>query len=405
MKVSCIVTKAIQLALALSSVDDSLFAVAQTQSDPDKKTCTCNPDPHFRTWDGTYYDYHGGCTLVLVHVPDFLDVFIETVPVTGYSFISKVGLKVGTSTWDTDETTAPPTSLNGYPFTETSSGSGVYELSLDNGQYVRMTSWNGSWSVIVYADESNFGAATGMCGTWSIPGLIDRSGTELANGNAMGLEWKASADTDDDAFFGFSGTCEDAISHRTDCGGACDGIKPCVCDKDGKDGKGCGTCDFGDERCPTTDAVEKACADTIGDKEKENCIFDIEQTGNLTWAEAPFYIKPQAAALSDSWCDHQGKAKCEDEHEDAQCVFNCVPSENFMCIPGLCEENDTAPDNNSKGKKNRCACRVPHKNGNKGKSKKSKKGKSGKNAKTSELYGAKEDMYNFANMEDRKSVV
>ena len=28
-------------------------------------------DPHIKTWGGSWFDYHGECDLVLLHVPEF----------------------------------------------------------------------------------------------------------------------------------------------------------------------------------------------------------------------------------------------------------------------------------------------------------------------------------------------
>lgn len=63
-------------------------------------------DPHFETWNGTWYDYMGVCDLVFLHAPDFadglgLEVHIRTKERGSvansykYTFVESVALKVG----------------------------------------------------------------------------------------------------------------------------------------------------------------------------------------------------------------------------------------------------------------------------------------------------------------------
>jgi len=56
-----------------------------------------------------------------------------------------------------------PSALGGYPF---GYSGGTYELSLDNGQYVRIYEWNDNMNVLVSGSSSDFSSATGMCGSW-----------------------------------------------------------------------------------------------------------------------------------------------------------------------------------------------------------------------------------------------
>lgn len=57
-------------------------------------------DPHFRTWNGDKFDYHGECDLVLAKNPAFdngkgLHVHIRTTRVGYYSYISEIAVKIG----------------------------------------------------------------------------------------------------------------------------------------------------------------------------------------------------------------------------------------------------------------------------------------------------------------------
>merc|ERR1711935_803940 len=57
-------------------------------------------DPHFKTWTGDKYDYHGECDLVLVDHPAFandlgLKIHIRTERVKYFSFISNIAVQIG----------------------------------------------------------------------------------------------------------------------------------------------------------------------------------------------------------------------------------------------------------------------------------------------------------------------
>jgi von Willebrand factor type D domain len=57
-------------------------------------------DPHFRTFDGTKYDFHGQCDLVMARSKEFgdnlgLDLHIRTEIVTGWSRISDSAIRIG----------------------------------------------------------------------------------------------------------------------------------------------------------------------------------------------------------------------------------------------------------------------------------------------------------------------
>jgi len=64
-------------------------------------------DPHFKTWSGDKFDYHGECDLVLLDNPLFanrlgLKVHIRTTRVKYFSFIEKVALQVGSDVLEFD---------------------------------------------------------------------------------------------------------------------------------------------------------------------------------------------------------------------------------------------------------------------------------------------------------------
>ena len=57
-------------------------------------------DPHFKTWTGEKFDYHGECDLVLVDHPEFdnglgLKLHIRTTRVSYYSYMEEIALQIG----------------------------------------------------------------------------------------------------------------------------------------------------------------------------------------------------------------------------------------------------------------------------------------------------------------------
>jgi hypothetical protein len=57
-------------------------------------------DPHFKTWTGDKYDYHGECDLVLLDNPKFADglgmkIHVRTTHIKYFSFIEKIAVQIG----------------------------------------------------------------------------------------------------------------------------------------------------------------------------------------------------------------------------------------------------------------------------------------------------------------------
>mgnify|MGYP000346386913 CR=1 FL=1 len=68
-----------------------------------KKPASTFGDPHFKTWSGEKFDYHGECDLVMVDNPSFanglgLRVHIRTARVSYFSYISDIAVQIGDET-------------------------------------------------------------------------------------------------------------------------------------------------------------------------------------------------------------------------------------------------------------------------------------------------------------------
>merc|ERR1719162_1750872 len=57
-------------------------------------------DPHFMTWAGERYDFHGVCDLVLVHVASFgnglgMDIYIRSKKMKIWSYTASAAVRIG----------------------------------------------------------------------------------------------------------------------------------------------------------------------------------------------------------------------------------------------------------------------------------------------------------------------
>lgn len=296
--------------------------------------CHSNPDPHFSTWHGAYYDYHGGCDVVLIK-SSLINVHIRTVPVGSYAKISHAAIGVGSDVVELveDESVfvngnAPvlPTTVGGFNFDiSTSSSQTTYQLSLNGGQYIRVNMWYGSLSVQAFVNGVDFHDATGMCGTWSTLGLIGRDGVTdfTGNGHGFGEEWQV--DSSDPVLFSTMGETV-CLPAGTGGGGGPDG-----CRKEG--------CEPHDDNLVDP---EETCRDIQDDNLRANCEFDVKITGDATFAQQPIYVDPfvmpESRCLANNKCTKRG----------GQCVWKCDKNVN-KCVRGLCSKEED------------CACAFPRK--------------------------------------------
>jgi len=62
-------------------------------------------DPHFKTWSGEYYDFHGICDLILLSNPKFnddlgMDIYIRSKKTRQWSYISTAAIRIGVETFE-----------------------------------------------------------------------------------------------------------------------------------------------------------------------------------------------------------------------------------------------------------------------------------------------------------------
>lgn len=75
------------------------FPAPPKDEEPEKNPASSSGDPHFKTWTGEKYDYHGECDLVLIDHPGFgaglgLKVYIRTTRVKYFSYIEQIVVQI-----------------------------------------------------------------------------------------------------------------------------------------------------------------------------------------------------------------------------------------------------------------------------------------------------------------------
>ena len=163
-------------------------------------------DPHFKTWKGEKYDYHGECDLVLVDNPDFanglgLSIHIRTTRKGWMSYIERAALRIGSDVlefensidwWFNGEAMDSNGNLAGYEIwrfpkalsvrLDNKIKSKIDFIARNNGMpYVRL-------------DEGNsdiFRGSLGMIGDWETGHMTARDGkTIISDPTLFAREWQ-----------------------------------------------------------------------------------------------------------------------------------------------------------------------------------------------------------------------
>jgi cysteine-rich repeat protein len=182
-------------------------------------SATCQPetggaaaaqgDPHFKTWRGQNFDFHGECDLVLLHTPAFesglgLDVHIRTKLRRDMSYISSAALRIGSHVLEVESQgvyylngvagAALPAEFSGFAFSHTqpSEKQHVFEVHLAGHERIQIKTYKDFVSVFIEQGESkHFGDSAGLMGDFEKGRMIGRDGkTVLDDANVFGQEWQ-----------------------------------------------------------------------------------------------------------------------------------------------------------------------------------------------------------------------
>jgi hypothetical protein len=187
------------------------------------RSAKCGGDPHFMTYDGTAYTYHGQCDLVMANSKDFdgkgltLDVHARTTIKTDWSYVSNAAVKIGADILEITSDANVTHYFNGEPNADfpiamadkyivrkqrVEAFAGEYrtdylidlkhrdEASRIRGDIINIRSFKQMLTIDL---EVEIEGTKGMLGVAGKEGMIMRDlKTQIANSNTaqMGLEWQ-----------------------------------------------------------------------------------------------------------------------------------------------------------------------------------------------------------------------
>jgi hypothetical protein len=178
-------------------------------------------DPHFKTWSGEKFDFHGACDLVLLHNPEFaegrgLDVHIRTQTRTWWSFVETAVVRIGEDVlevqggsgggeyWINGVAGKPledheKFTLSGYEveFLQKSEKQKRYRIDLGtkSGDAISLETLNDFVAVNAGVTMKDFGNAVGLMGSYPEGEMLARDGvTQMEDADAFGMEWQVRMD-------------------------------------------------------------------------------------------------------------------------------------------------------------------------------------------------------------------
>jgi len=183
-------------------------------------------DPHFKTWAGKYYDFHGVCDLMLLKNPEFenglgMNIHVRTTRMGIWSYISSAAIRIGddvleivggrgdTKFWingvpgenseisNASDGTELTSTLSGYPliFKKLSRKKREFVVKLGKGDKIVFTTWNAFVGVhIRNANADHFQKSVGLMGSFPEGLKLARDNTSVVDdSNIFGQEWQVLA--------------------------------------------------------------------------------------------------------------------------------------------------------------------------------------------------------------------
>jgi hypothetical protein len=202
-----------------------------------KKSLVCKPppdkdgggggqgDPHFMTWRGQHYDYHGECDLLLLQSQLFaglgLDVHIRTKLRRDMSYISGAALRIGSDVLEVEgngvyylngvANAELPSEFGGFAFfytqptdkmhTQAMDKMHVFEIYLGGRERIKVKTYKDYVSVLIeQGQRKHFTDSVGLMGDFHYGVKLSRDGKRVINdANEFGQEWQV-LDTDPTLF-------------------------------------------------------------------------------------------------------------------------------------------------------------------------------------------------------------
>jgi hypothetical protein len=166
-------------------------------------------DPHFKTWRGQHYDFHGECDLILLQSKEFdsglgLDVHIRTKMRRDMSYISRAALRIGSDILEVESQgiyylngvagAELPSEFSGFKFLHKmpTDKQHVFEVHLGGLEVIKVKTYKDFVSVLIEQGQSkHFGDSVGLMGDFRYGVKLSRDGkTVVTDVNTFGQEWQ-----------------------------------------------------------------------------------------------------------------------------------------------------------------------------------------------------------------------
>jgi len=177
-------------------------------------------DPHFKTWAGEFYDFHGVCDLVLIKNPEFenglgMDIHLRTTRTRMWSYVSSAAIRIGEDILEViggpeerkllingvpeeisnaNRRAALMPTLSGYPinFNHVSKKQREIAIDLGEGEMIVFKTWNSFVSVQVkHGSHTHFQSSAGLMGSFPSGLKLARDNTSVIDDlDIFGEEWQ-----------------------------------------------------------------------------------------------------------------------------------------------------------------------------------------------------------------------
>jgi DNA-binding transcriptional regulator of glucitol operon len=257
-------------------------------------------DPHFQTWHGEWFSYHGACDLVLLKSKTFADgvgllIHVRTEGRNLFSFIRNVAIQIGDDIFEIEGNGKPwdqsalvkhyynsvqnaklPISMIGKYMISKQEGkrrtfdTATYTIQLDHMQSIEVLVWKGFLHVSVTADVVSCGLedSVGLMGTWNKMGKFSRDGVvNMTNPDDFAQEWQVLS--------------SESMIFQTP--RAPQHPEKCVPSAAERRRRRLGENEY------LHNIAKEACAN-VESPRKELCVFDVMATEDSDMANSPFYI-------------------------------------------------------------------------------------------------------------------
>lgn len=246
-------------------------------------------DPHFKTFGNTWFEFHGGCDLLLADFPDFanglgLIAEVRTTTRYSYSYIESAAIKIGNDIFEVSSfgqyilngisNALLPNMIGGYPVEHTEPRKNQHLFIIDLGDkrnivikvfkdlvYVTLN--------IRHGHNAEFHEGIGMLGSYFNGTRLARDGaTILEDDNEYGQEWQV-CDTDAKLFM-----TDRAPQWPTKC------EMPNLAERSSRR--------LG-EAAVSLEEATAACAHIKNQQRNDMCVFDVLATADLEVAQGGSY--------------------------------------------------------------------------------------------------------------------